>query len=95
MGYLKDENFIKLLNCSGGFGELPTAYKYQRYLYCVKFEEATVGLIPGIVVDFGKRKHFKKVPFQGKKSTFLAKKSTHFAKKKKKKKSTFGAEKST
>ena len=31
--------------------------------------------IAGIVVNFGKKKHFKKVPFQGKKSTFLAKKA--------------------
>ena len=38
--------------------------------------------IPGIVVNFGKKtKHFKKVPFQRKKSTFLAKKHPFHEKK--------------
>ena len=41
-------------------------------------------------VDFGKKKHFKKTPFQGKKSTFLAKKAPILHTK-----STFGAEKHT
>ena len=42
----------------------------------------------GIVVDFGKKKHLKKTPFQGKKSTFLANKA-HILQTK----SNFGAEK--
>ena len=42
----------------------------------------------GIVVDFGKNKHLKKAPFQGKKSTFLAKIAAISQTK-----STFGAEK--
>ena len=37
--------------------------------------------LAGIVVDFGKKKHFKKAPFQGKKHIF-SKKSTHFTNKK-------------
>ena len=39
-------------------------------------------------MDFGKKKHLKKAPFQGKKSTFLAKKAPISQTK-----STFGAEK--
>ena len=39
-------------------------------------------------MDFGQKKHFKKAPFQGKKSTFLAKKVPISQTK-----STFGAEK--
>ena len=57
----------------------------------IKHEQCTAcKQVTGIIVDFGKKKHLKNAPFQGKKSTFLAKKAPISQTK-----SPFGAEKST
>ena len=50
--------------------------------WSVYTREALCMLYTGIVVDFGKKKHLKKAPFQGKKTHIFSKRSTHFTNKK-------------